>query len=51
MLLRRLVETSEPAESYFLNIRTFGNLDEPERDAEIQKARKENRFTKWDQLD
>ena len=51
MLLRRLVETSEPAESYFLNIRTFGNLDEPERDAEIEKARKENRFTKWDQLD
>ena len=51
MLLRRLVQTAESAESYYLNIRTFGNLPESERDTEIQKAGKENRFTNWDQLD
>ena len=51
MLLRRLVQTAESAESYYLNIRTFGNLPESERDTEIQKARKENRFTNWDELD
>jgi hypothetical protein len=45
--MRRLLSPGENREQYILNADAFRHLPEPERDAEIQKARSVGVWTEW----